>query len=104
MLLKNEKGFTLLESLLSFIIVVLLAHWLFPQMFHMAMKLENSSKEGAGMRILYEELQENFVKINGNARRKEGNTDYQLYWGENEKSKSFACVQTSETKTCLEEQ
>lgn len=104
MISKNEKGFTLLESLLSLTIVVLLAQWLFPLMFHMAIKLESGSKEGTGMRLLYEELQEHFVRINGNAQRKEGNTDYQLYWGENEKSKQFACVQTSETKMCLEEQ
>jgi prepilin-type N-terminal cleavage/methylation domain-containing protein len=103
MLVKNEKGFTLLESLLSLAVVVLMAQWLFPLMFHMVIKLETASNEETGMRLLYEELEENFAKINWNSWRKEENIHYRLYWGENEKRKQFACVQTSETKTCLEE-
>ncbi|MFK2824352.1 type II secretion system protein [Bacillus sp. B190/17] len=102
MLKKNEKGFTLAESLLSLMIMAMLAAFILPFMVQMTSQSKALWDKQRGMRILYEEGEKRW-----NERRdfhvvyNEAGEMYDISW---ETTKAAACLEVSQQEICIKEQ
>lgn len=54
--MSDSKGFTLIEALFSFSIILILSLTLFPMFFQMINKLQDEKKEMVAYRLIYEAL------------------------------------------------
>ncbi|GLY09946.1 type II secretion system protein [Bacillus badius] len=102
MLKNNEKGFTLAESLLSLMIMAMIAAFILPLMVQMTGQSKTLWEREKGMRLLYEEsgkrLQERadfYVAYEGERQ------SYEISW---ETISGSACFEVSGRATCIRKQ
>ncbi|MBM7713798.1 type II secretion system GspH family protein [Siminovitchia sp. FSL H7-0308] len=102
-MLKSEDGFTLLDGLVSFSFLLLVASLLFPLLFRMIDVLSEGKKELTAYRLLYEQVEES-IWLNDweNRRLIRENIEYVFSFHDVQEKKK-ACV-TYESKTvCMEQ-
>ncbi|HEY4554778.1 MAG TPA: competence type IV pilus minor pilin ComGE [Bacillaceae bacterium] len=101
---RNEKGFTFLEGLAAFAILLVVAASLLPLMFRMLAGLQEEKKEMTAARLLYEHVEK--AKVHGLGESEERtiirNVQYELTYEAGEGGKERACVRYENKQSCLE--
>ncbi|WP_148709037.1 hypothetical protein [Falsibacillus albus] len=105
----NQRGFTVMEALLSFSLILFLTASAFPVLFHLLHLLKNSELEFNSHRLLYESLEK--VLLQNSSIEKTVTEDghpYHVILNETEKGVWMACVDYKNTENkrkqyCLEE-
>lgn len=102
-MLKNEKGFTLLDGIISFSLLLLVASMLFPLLFCMLDALNEGKKELAAYRLLYEQVEES-VRLNDwrDRRMISRNIEYEFTF-QDLRGKKKACVSYEGKTACMEQ-
>lgn len=102
MLKKNEKGFTLAESLLSLMALAMLAAFILPFMIQMTGQSKALWEKQKGMRLLYEQGERHLLegKDFHNVYHREGER-YDISW---ETANGTACVTLSGEASCIKKQ
>ena len=103
MLRKNERGFTVAESLLSLSILLLAAAVIFPLLFTMMMQLDERWQKLKGMRHLYEQSEQHMYQQGGfSVIKGEEEDQFELLW-EEEGNRTKVCFQSNRAETCIKE-
>ncbi|MCJ7839317.1 hypothetical protein MUB24_00030 [Lederbergia sp. NSJ-179] len=101
--MKNEKGFTFLEGLLSLSFLFLICLTLFPLVFSMVNKLSEGKKEMMGYRLLYEYVEQyGFSNRSERVMRSSQGIQYELYFEEMSTGNGRACIQYENHQKCVE--
>lgn len=101
-MLKDENGFTFLDGVISFGLLLLVTSLLFPLLFRMLDTLNDGKKELAAYRLLYEQVEES-VQLNEwrNRRMIRGNIEY-IFTFQDFQGKKKACVSYEGKTACME--
>ncbi|KHD84847.1 type II secretion system protein [Heyndrickxia ginsengihumi] len=98
---KNEDGFTLVEAVTAFAIVLLITTALFPLMLNILAQLEQSKKDMMASRLLYEHIEE-WIRIgqrSSSSHQLVGNTDFIFNIDDQDKK---ACVDYEKRQICIQ--
>ncbi|KMY54748.1 hypothetical protein AC623_13065 [Bacillus sp. FJAT-27231] len=102
MLRNNERGFTLAESLLSLMIIVMLAASVLPLMVQMTGQSKALWERQKGMRFLYEESGKRLLERKDfQVVYEEEGEKYDISW---ETTKAAACFKVSGQASCINKQ
>lgn len=99
---KNDRGFTLIEGMLSVSVIFLLCLFLFPLVFTMLTKLDENKKELIAYRLLYEHV-EQYREGESSAItiKKNRGVEYEVSIEKNEDGSRKACVYYEEHQKCI---
>lgn len=102
MLKNNERGFTLAESLLSLMVIAILAAFILPLMVQMTGQSKALWERQKGMRLLYEEGGKRMIERKDFHLVYEGEGErYDISW---ETSTGSACFEVSGEVYCIKKQ
>ncbi len=99
----NSRGFTFVEAIISFSLIVLIAASFFPLMFRMLSHLHEVKDEMRAYRMLYEYVEE--AVVFGDFERKErtwNGIDYEYFISTNEQGERKLCVAYENKQRCVE--
>ncbi|MBS4217162.1 hypothetical protein KHA96_02405 [Bacillus sp. FJAT-49711] len=99
----NEGGFTIVEGLLSFSIVILICLLLFPLLFKILLNLNDGKQDMIANRLLYEHIEQQLPITRESIEiRTLRDTQYELSIAKNNDDRWRACVKYVERKQCYE--
>lgn len=102
-MLRNEKGFTYLEGIISFGLILLIATSLFPLMFKMLLNIQEGKKEMMAYRLLYEHVEKQAaLGLPGNGQTIWKNIEFTMNLEMNRHGVWHACVAYEKKKHCIE--
>lgn len=100
---KNERGFTIVEGLVSFGAIFFVATFLFPLMFQMIIKLEAQKNHLLAIRLLYESTEQFIINDSVPVTRQALNGNiYEVQLTSNN-GKWKACVSYENRQKCVTE-
>ncbi|GIN73560.1 hypothetical protein J14TS2_40350 [Bacillus sp. J14TS2] len=100
--MKNERGFSFLEGLLSLSFLLILCITLFPISFSMMNKLSDGKKEMIGYRLLYEYVERSPIsKYPLRETRLSQGIQYELFYEEKTGNRR-ACFRYENRQKCVE--
>lgn len=102
-MLRNEKGFTLLESIISLSFFLVITSSFFPLMSNMLAHLKEGKKEMSAYRLLYEHVEYQVARgtmDNGQVRWQ--NITYELFLENKKEGDWKACARYEGRTVCIE--
>ncbi|VEF47810.1 DNA transport platform protein [Bacillus freudenreichii] len=102
-MLKNEKGFTFLESIISLSFILLISSSFFPVMSNMLAHLKEGKKEMTAYRLMYEHVEREVMSgTMGKGQVNWKNITYEFFIEENKKGDWKACARYEKKTLCVD--
>ncbi|WP_433743118.1 competence type IV pilus minor pilin ComGE [Falsibacillus pallidus] len=89
----SESGFSLMESIISFSLIIMLVSSLLPLLQHLSQDFENMKLRMDSYRILYEQVEMMALHSIYQGTVKENRSEYRVQVDEGQNGNWFACVQ-----------
>lgn len=102
-MLRNEKGFTFLEGILSFSLIFLVAAFLIPLLINMLSNVHEEKKEMVAYRLLYEQVEkQTFLGQNGSRKAHWNGVEFNMTVEWKQNGRWHACVAYEGEEYCIQ--